>query len=170
MSGNGTPLIPPSGLRAASLLPIHAIGHEALPVQQPYDHVWLQYFILYYCTSEKGIVDMAEQIEVLSIEEYQRFVSEVKAALVFFSTAHCSVCTAIKPKILSMVTGLFPEMALYYVDCETHADIAASQMVLSIPAIIVYFDGKETVRKVRNFALNELLEAIMRPYALFFGS
>ena len=69
-----------------------------------------------------------------------------------------------------MVTGLFPEMALYYVDCETHADIAASQMVLSIPAIIVYFDGKETVRKVRNFALNELLEAIMRPYALFFGS
>ena len=46
--------------------------------------------------------------------------------------------------------------------------ISAHFNVFAEPTVIVFFDGKETIRKSRNFGLQELEDAIKRPYQLIF--
>jgi len=47
-------------------------------------------------------------------------------------------------------------------------DISSQYGVFTIPTIVVYFDGNETIRKSRHIGVGELAQAIERPYNLIF--
>ena len=68
-----------------------------------------------------------------------------------------------------MVEVDFPNMALIYCNTVQNPEIAAQNSIFAVPAILVYFDGKECIRKSRNIGVEELHELIKRPYALLFS-
>ncbi len=107
-----------------------------------------------------------------AIESYEhlvQLVAQEKALMLYFSTPTCGVCKSIKPKVKQLVADDFPEMALYYVDTEAIPEARGQLSIFSVPAILVFFEGKELIREARNFGIMDLGRKIDRFYALLFG-
>ena len=58
---------------------------------------------------------------------------------------------------------------MHYVDVKNTPDVAAQFQVFALPTILIYFQGKEYYRFSRNIGVNELREAIARPYGMVFS-
>ncbi len=92
-----------------------------------------------------------------------------EAFLLYFSTPSCNVCKVLKPKIIKLLETEYPKIRFYYIDIEKHKKIAAEHSVFTIPTILVFFAGKETIRKSRYIGVKELSDYIRRPYSMLFG-
>lgn len=90
------------------------------------------------------------------------------AILKYFSHQRCSVCKVLMPKIKQLLEEEFPKMEFRYVNIEEEPEVAASHQVFTVPAILVFFEGREYYRFARNVSLLQLKEAIDRPYHLLF--
>jgi len=104
-----------------------------------------------------------------SLAALQEYLASETAVLVYFSTPQCNVCKVLKPKVVSLLEQRYPQMGFVYSDVARDAETAAQLGVLTVPTLIVYFDGKESARFVRTFGIGELEAAIARPYELLFG-
>ena len=103
-----------------------------------------------------------------SIEDFYTFLDTNSAVLVYFSTNSCSVGEAFEPKVKSLVSSKFPKLKLYNIDLNFSPKLAAEHNAFVEPTVLVFFEGKETIRKSRNISIYELEEAIKRPYQLIF--
>ncbi|RIH67214.1 thioredoxin [Mariniphaga sediminis] len=107
--------------------------------------------------------------EIKSLEEFNKLKEEEPALLGYFSTDTCSVCKVLKPKVEELVRDEFPRIKPVYVRLDILPEIAGQQQVFTAPTILVFFDGRETIRKSRNIGIEELRKNIDRPYSLIFG-
>ncbi len=90
------------------------------------------------------------------------------AALFYFSHEACNVCKVLKPKVVELVKENFPQMQLYYVDTVESPEIAGQNRVFTNPVILIYFDGREMHRLSRYINLQQLYDAIVKPYEIIF--
>lgn len=100
--------------------------------------------------------------------EIERIVTEKSAVLAYISTRDCSVCTVLRPKVSEMIETRFPRMEFAYMPLDDFPDAGDFFKVTSVPTVIGFFAGREHVRKERVFGLEELAEALSRPYSLLF--
>lgn len=106
---------------------------------------------------------------ILSNQEFEKVLAEQDAVLAYFSTEICSVCKVLKPKVSEMVAASFPLMKMVFVESDKLPELAAQNRVFTAPTIIVFFAGRETIRKSRAFGVDELKSEIQRPYWLLFN-
>ena len=106
--------------------------------------------------------------QLKNLHELTNTIKEEKALLVYFSHDNCNVCKVLKPKIHELLTTEFPLMKMYYCDTIESPELAAQNSVFTVPTIIIFFDGKEFIRKSRNIGITELKKEIERPYHLMF--
>ena len=106
---------------------------------------------------------------IQSISEFDQVLAENEAVLAYFSTDTCSVCHVLKPKVIEMVSGAFPKMAMVFVESNQLPELAAQYRVFIAPTVVVFFAGRETIRKSRAFGVDELRSEIQRPYSILFG-
>jgi len=105
---------------------------------------------------------------ITSLEEFNAKLSESAGNLFYFSHEKCNVCKVLKPKIYSLLKSEFPRMEMYYCDTEKYPEIAGQNSIFTVPTILVFFDGKEFLRKSRNIGVDELNGILQRPYSIFF--
>ena len=105
---------------------------------------------------------------VKNLDEFNQILKDNLGVLMYFSNETCNVCKVLKPQIIKMLEEKYPEIPFYYVDMSITPEISAQTQVFTIPTIIVYFDGKETIKKSRHIGLAELAESIRRPYEMIF--
>lgn len=110
-----------------------------------------------------------EYKEISMVQQLNHAIEENKAALFYFSTPQCSVCKVLKPKIAELISEEYPEISLYYADIEKSPVLSGQYRIFTIPTILIYFDGKEFLRKSRNIGIHELSDEIYRPYNLLFS-
>ena len=103
-----------------------------------------------------------------SIDEFNEILTGNDAVLAYFSTEICSVCKVLRPKVETMVSESFPKMVMVYVESDQLPELAAQHHVFAAPTVVVFFDGRETIRKSRAFGLDELNLEIQRPYSMLF--
>ena len=89
------------------------------------------------------------------------------ALLILFGGAHCGVCQAIRPKLESLMTQHFPDIALAYVDCAQLPDSCAQHGVFTLPVVQLFIDGQLCLERARSFSLQELSAQIERVYRLW---
>ncbi|HYQ56686.1 MAG TPA: thioredoxin family protein [Draconibacterium sp.] len=106
--------------------------------------------------------------DIRSFDEFLTLKEEQAAMLAYFSTDTCSVCKVLKPKVEDMVTAAFPKMQLVYVKSDVLPEVAAQNRVFAAPTILVFFDGRETIRKSRAIGIGELQQEIARYYSMIF--
>jgi thioredoxin 1 len=106
--------------------------------------------------------------EIHSQEQYNRLTATEPALLVYFSTEFCNVCKSLKPKVESLIEEEFPLIRAVYINSEKHPEIAGQHRVFTAPVILVFFEGRETIRKIRNVGINELRQDLQRPYITYF--
>ena len=109
---------------------------------------------------------MINTIETL--EKYNEVIEKEDAVLFYYSHEKCNVCKVLKPKVAEMLTNEFPKAKMYYCDTIKSPELAAQNSIFAVPTILIYFGGRESVRKSRNIGVNELREYIERPYNLIF--
>ena len=101
--------------------------------------------------------------------EFDHLLRAEPVVLMYFSAPECGVCHALKPRIAALVNEQFPRMAFAEVDCARTPALAAQHQVFSVPVVVLFLEGRESLRWVRNLHLDELREQLMRPYTLLFG-
>jgi len=104
-----------------------------------------------------------------SLEALQSALSEHAGVLLYFSTPQCNVCKVLRPKLTELFQQHYPEIQRYYVDSTETPEIAGQYSVFAVPTILLFLDGKEFVRKSRNFSPAELIEEIRRPWEIMHG-
>lgn len=105
---------------------------------------------------------------IRSIEEFDKIVADNLGVLIFFSTISCSVGEALEPKVIKMLENDFPKIPFYFVDMNANPEISSKNSVFVEPTILVFFEGKETIRNSRNISINILSDSISRLYNLAF--
>lgn len=105
---------------------------------------------------------------ITSIEEYFSTIEKSQGSLIYFSHDKCNVCKVLKPKIYNLLQTEFPKIEMYYSDTVLNPEIAAQNSIFTVPTILVFFDGKEFLRKSRIIGIEELRKEIERPYKLMF--
>ena len=88
------------------------------------------------------------------------------AVLFYFSTPDCSVCKVLKPKLEELLNTKFPKISFQYVDLSKDREIAAQNSIFTVPTILICFEGKEFLRRSRNFSMDVLSEELSRPYEM----
>jgi thioredoxin 1 len=63
----------------------------------------------------------------------------------------------------------FRQVKLAYVKSDVFPDVAGQHQVFAAPTILIFFDGRETIRKSRNIGIDELRREISRPYSMIFS-
>jgi thioredoxin-like negative regulator of GroEL len=109
---------------------------------------------------------MMEAIQ--STQQFDLILAENDAVLSYFSTNECSVCKVLKPKIEEMIGRLFPRIKMIYIESDRFQELAAQNRVFTAPTVVIFFAGRETIRKSRAFGLDELRTEIERPYHILF--
>jgi len=106
---------------------------------------------------------------ISSLEDFETTITNQQAVLIYFSHDACNVCKVLKPKIQNLLSEHFPQIKMYYSDTVLNPEIAAQKSIFTVPTILIYFDGKEFIRKSRNIGIDELKEILNRPYKLLFS-
>ena len=95
--------------------------------------------------------------------------SNENAILFYFTSTDCNVCKVLLPRVRELLASKFPRLKLHVVDIASNREIAGKYQIFTVPVVLVYFEGREFTRKVRNFSVQELEKEIERPYKLFFA-
>lgn len=107
---------------------------------------------------------------IKTIADFKNYLTKHRAVCFYLSTPECNVCKVLKPKVIEMLESDFPEIKFQYVDLNEAKEISGQLSVFAVPTILVYFEGKETIRASRNVHLNELREQIGRYYEMIFNT
>ena len=105
---------------------------------------------------------------IQSYQDFKQLLENQDAVLAYFSTDACNVCKVLKPKVQEMIAESFPQMKMVYVQSDKQPELAAQNRVFAAPTVVVFFAGRETIRKSRAFGIDELKAEIQRPYSLLF--
>lgn len=95
---------------------------------------------------------MTKQIK--SITELQTIKTLNELSFVYFKNDKCSVCDSLLPRLEEKVE--FWGERLYVVDCYEYPEIAAQSIVLSVPALKVFYEGQEVISMIRFVDLLKL--------------
>jgi len=95
-----------------------------------------------------------------SFEEFDRAIRENEKALIYFSSDSCQVCKVLKPKVAEIIAEKFPKIKLFYVNINKSPIISGQNTIFTIPTLLVFFEGRELIRKSRNIGIAELEEEI----------
>ena len=107
--------------------------------------------------------------EIKTFDEFQNLKENEKALLGYFSTDACNVCKVLKPKVAELIQKKFPRIKLAYIKSDKNPEVAGQHQVFAAPTIIIFFDGRENIRRSRNIGIDELQREIDRPYTMLFS-
>jgi thioredoxin 1 len=124
---------------------------------------WTQQQSEFYLQSSKKMLK-----SICDEEEPEVLINSSQVLLLYLSTSECQVCKALKPKLEKLLSLNFPLIRTFFLDIEKFPRSAARLSVLTVPTLVIFFEGKETIRKSRFINLDELRKEIERPYLLYF--
>lgn len=74
--------------------------------------------------------------------------------LLIFSTESCSVCHAVKPRLIDLCKRY--QLTYRLIDTEKQLDFAAQHLVFTVPTVLLIKDGKEFARESRFIDFEKL--------------
>ncbi|PLX14411.1 MAG: thioredoxin [Marinilabiliales bacterium] len=104
--------------------------------------------------------------EIYSLAEIKEVIETEKIVLFYFTGENCNVCKSLRPKVLESLQKM-PEIKSYLVNLEKSPAIAGHFTIFSIPGILVFVEGKESIRAIRNISVVELENKLQRYLMLF---
>jgi len=96
-----------------------------------------------------------------NINEIREFTENNDLAFLYVSSWECSVCRELLPKIEKMLSS-YPLIASRHVEVNEIPEVAGGMSIFTIPVLLLFINGKETIREGRYVIINELDEKISR--------
>lgn len=92
---------------------------------------------------------------------------EGKFSFVYLSKEECSVCSVTKP-IFEKLASKYSQATFTHIDLNINEDAKGFFSVFTIPAILVYSEGKELIREARFFKFEEIEQKLDRYHSMIF--
>lgn len=106
-------------------------------------------------------------LKVNSNDEIKNIINENELVILYFSNKVCGACGTIKSKVEKVLKS-YPKVKSVEVEGEKQIELAAINNVFSFPLLILFANGKETIRVGRNINLFEFENTIKRYYEMLF--
>ena len=106
---------------------------------------------------------MREFEELHSIEDVDRFISGHPLSFIYISRTGCSVCHALLPQVGELMEQ-FQEIHLGHVNSAEVEEVAERFTVFSVPALLLFVEGKEYVREARAVHMSMFEEKLRKIY------
>ena len=103
--------------------------------------------------------------QIHSSDEMIALKEDHEMVLVYFGSPICSVCQDMKPKLEVMIAS-YPLIKAVNVEMRESPEVAAINGIFTAPAVILFIQGKETIREAGIISLIKLEEKIRRYYKL----
>lgn len=100
-----------------------------------------------------------------SPQTIDRFIGENKIALLYMGANNCGVCVALLPKIEELLKK-YSKIACAKIEVDKLPEVAGQYSVFTVPAIIIFIEGKEVIREARFISIPDLEQKIKRFYDL----
>ena len=88
-----------------------------------------------------------------------------QVVLLYFSLPDCGVCHAVRPKVEALLAER-PEIAAYFIDLSVVPEATGRFEVFAAPTVLMFINGRETIRESRYFSMDELTAKIDRYLSL----
>ncbi len=103
-------------------------------------------------------------------KELELKIKETQGLLVYFKNDFCGPCVALRPKVSELISTEFPNMEMVIVDSFKNPSLAGQYNVFGNPTLLVFFEGREYIRKSKYISMPELQGEIERYYNMVFES
>ncbi|MEG0847944.1 MAG: thioredoxin family protein [Niameybacter sp.] len=94
-------------------------------------------------------------------DEIEEQIKQNELLLLYFTGTACGACEVIKHKV-EMILEKYPEVKGIEVNGEQFPQVAMSYGVYALPLMILFVQGKESIREGRNLNLLEFEEKVAR--------
>lgn len=102
------------------------------------------------------------------IKSLKRIIEQQNAVFLYFKNNQCAPCKALRPKVEKLLSDSFPQMDLIIVDSIESPELNNEFQVFANPTLLVFFEGKEYIRKSKYVSIPELETEIARLYKMIF--
>ncbi|MCB1174148.1 MAG: thioredoxin family protein [Leptospiraceae bacterium] len=75
--------------------------------------------------------------------------------LLYVSGPDCNVCKAVRPKLVELLRD-YPQVYACTFDVSSNQSMAAELEAYSIPLLLVFIEGRESIRMARHISLGKL--------------
>jgi thioredoxin len=97
----------------------------------------------------------------MTLTETQNFLQNQPLALIYFSANQCGVCHAIKPRVQAITEKV--NVPFVELNAGELPEVASVFQVMTIPAVLLFANGKEYHRQARFINVVELEEELRNP-------
>jgi thioredoxin-like negative regulator of GroEL len=104
---------------------------------------------------------------ITSYEKLKGLIENSHMVMIYFGSKACSVCNSMKPKVEKMIKR-YPAIKALTVEADKSLKLSANFNVFTVPVILLYIEGKETIREVRIISLDNLEQKIARYCQIFY--
>ena len=105
----------------------------------------------------------------ISAQELRNRVQTEAAMLIYFKNDNCAPCIVLRPKVKELIDVSFPNIEMIVIDSIEQPEFAGEFQVYANPTLLVFFDGKEYIRKSKFVAIPQLKAEISRLYEMMFS-
>lgn len=111
---------------------------------------------------------MEGNMEIIrSYEKLTELIEKNDMVLIYFGIDGCGICKSMITKVENMINR-YPSIHAVMVEADKSHAIAARYNVFTVPVILLYIEGKETIREVRIISLENLEQKIARYCQIFY--
>ncbi|AST93664.1 thiol reductase thioredoxin [Sutcliffiella cohnii] len=104
-------------------------------------------------------------LTLTSIEMAQEFIEQHPLSFVYVSRTNCSVCHALLPQIEELLKE-FPKIEVGFINADDVEEVAGHFSIFTVPAMMLFVDGKEMIREARFVHMEELRKKISKIYGM----
>jgi thioredoxin-like negative regulator of GroEL len=84
-------------------------------------------------------------------------------SLIYITSKNCNVCKAVFPRLEKMI-NVYPKCVFLRLETDDHPKIAGELMIFTVPAVLIFSQGKEIYRAARFIKLQEIEQFIKSYY------
>jgi thioredoxin-like negative regulator of GroEL len=106
---------------------------------------------------------------MIQAQELRDRVQSEQAILIYFKNDNCAPCLVLRPKVKELIDEFFPNIEMIVVDSVEHPEFAGEFQVYANPTLLIFFEGKEYIRKSKFVAIPQLQAEIGRIYEMMFS-
>ncbi|WP_080145763.1 thioredoxin family protein [Marinilactibacillus piezotolerans] len=92
-----------------------------------------------------------------TIEEIRTFIASNPLAFLYISRENCGVCHVVRPQVEEMLED-FPTIRTLQVSADEVPEVAGEFTVFTVPALLLFIEGKEMIREARFIVMDDLRE------------
>lgn len=98
-----------------------------------------------------------------SLDSVEKFIEANQFSFLYVSRTNCGVCHVILPQLKELLKE-FPLIQLGHINADEVEEIAGKLSIFTVPALLLFVDGKEIIREARFVQIQSLHERISKVY------